>query len=224
LRSTRDELSGYEGASQCGSATAFAQRQNDVLGAVLDSILFHTRRSQRLPRRLWPIVESQAECAVRLWREPDQGIWEARGDPRHFVSSKVMCWVALDRAAKLADIRGDSELRASWQSTADEIRADILKHGVSDRGVLRQHYETDALDASNLLAALFGFLPGNDERLKCHRSVSTPRSSTPTRGACSETSLGVLTSGVPRSGRGSSSPSGFRSTPCSEEMLPLLGS
>jgi GH15 family glucan-1,4-alpha-glucosidase len=176
LRSTRDELSGYEGAKpvRVGNG-AFAQRQNDVLGAVLDSILLHTRRSQRLPRRLWPIVESQAECAVRLWREPDQDIWEARGDPRHFVSSKVMCWVALDRAAKLADIRGDSELRASWQSTADEIRADILEHGVSDRGVLRQHYETDALDASNLLAALFGFLPGNDERLRA--TVSQPPTS-----------------------------------------------
>jgi GH15 family glucan-1,4-alpha-glucosidase len=86
-----------------------------------------------------------------------------------------MCWVALDRAAKLADIRGDSELRASWQSTADEIWADILKHGVSDRGVMRQHYETDALDASNLLAALFGFLPGNDERLRA--TVSQPPTS-----------------------------------------------
>ena len=89
---------------------AFDQRQNDVFGAVLDSILLHTRRSQRLPRRLWPIVQSQAECATEVWREPDQGIWEARGEPQHYVSSKLMCWVALDRAAKLADIRGDPEL------------------------------------------------------------------------------------------------------------------
>ena len=77
-----------------------------------------------------------------------------------------MGWVALDRAAKLAEVRGDPELTMTWRATADEIKADILAHGVSDRGVLRQHYETDALDASTLLAAIFGFLPGTDERLR----------------------------------------------------------
>ena len=81
-----------------------------------------------------------------------------------------MCWVALDRAAKLAEIRGDPELAATWRATADEIKADILAHGVDDRGVLRQHYETDALDASTLLAAIFGFLPGRDERLRATRA------------------------------------------------------
>ena len=91
---------------------AFDQRQNDVFGAALDSILLHTRRSERLPRRLWPIVRAQAAGATGVWREPDQGIWEARGKPQHYVSSKLMCWVALDRAAKLAEIRGDAELQA----------------------------------------------------------------------------------------------------------------
>ena len=76
----------------------------------------------RLPRRLWPIVETQAECATRVWREPDQGIWEARGKPQHYVSSKLMCWVALDRAAKLAELRGDPTLAARWSATADEIQ------------------------------------------------------------------------------------------------------
>jgi alpha,alpha-trehalase len=168
--STREDLSGYAGARpvRVGNG-AFDQRQNDVYGAVLDSVLLHTRRSQRLPRRLWPIVQAQAECATRVWREPDQGIWEARGKPQHYVSSKLMCWVAMDRAAKLAHIRGDPELGATWQATAEEIHADILANGVSDRGVLRQHYETDALDASNLLAAMFGFLPGDDRRM--HDSV-----------------------------------------------------
>jgi alpha,alpha-trehalase len=166
---TRDELSGYAGAHpvRLGNG-AFDQRQNDVFGAALDSILLQTRRSQRMPRRLWPIVQSQAECATQVWRNPDQGIWEARGEPQHYVSSKLMCWVALDRAAKLAAIAGDSQLRKAWGSTADEIKADILEHGVRD-GVLRQHYDTDALDASTLLAALFGFLPGDDARLR--RSV-----------------------------------------------------
>jgi alpha,alpha-trehalase len=165
--STRDDLSGYAGARpvRVGNG-AFDQRQNDVYGAVLDSVLLHTRRSQRMPRRLWPIVESQASCATKVWRNPDQGIWEARGKPQHYVSSKLMCWVALDRAAKLAAIRGADDLHATWQETADEIHADILAHGVSERGVLRQHYDTDALDASVLLTALFGFLPPEDKRLR----------------------------------------------------------
>jgi GH15 family glucan-1,4-alpha-glucosidase len=113
---------------------------------------------------LWPIVESQATCATKVWREPDQGIWEARGEPRHYVSSKLMCWVALDRASKLAEIRGDKDMAATWGETAQEIKADILEHGVRD-GVLRQHYDTDALDASLLLVVLTRFLPADDERV-----------------------------------------------------------
>jgi GH15 family glucan-1,4-alpha-glucosidase len=165
--SVRDDLSGYDGARpvRIGNG-AFAQRQNDVFGAALDAVLLHSVRSQRIPRRLWPFVEAQAEAAAAVWREPDQGIWEARGKPQHYVSSKLMCWVALDRAARLASIHGDSALAAGWEQTAADIKADILEHGVSDRGVLRQHYETDALDASTLLAAIFGFLPADDPRLR----------------------------------------------------------
>jgi GH15 family glucan-1,4-alpha-glucosidase len=165
--SVRDDLSGYADARpvRVGNA-AFSQRQNDVFGAVLDSILLHTRRNERLPRRLWPIVQSQAAGATRVWRDPDQGIWEARGKPRHYVSSKLMCWVALDRACKLAQIRGDPDAAATWRATADEIRTDVLTHGVSKRSVLRQHYETDALDASTLLAGSFEFLAHDDERLR----------------------------------------------------------
>jgi alpha,alpha-trehalase len=164
--SEREDLSGYGGARpvRIGNG-AFDQRQNDVFGAALDSVLLHSRRSQRIPRRLWPLVEAQAACATAVWRQPDQGIWEARGEPRHYVSSKLMCWVALDRAAELAHIRGDAELSAEWAQTASEIKSDILEHGVDHRGVLRQHYDTDALDASTLLAAMFGFLPADDPRL-----------------------------------------------------------
>ena len=100
----------------------------------------------------------------QVWRKPDQGIWEARGEPQHYVSSKLMCWVAMDRASKLAEIRGDPELEADvGRRPPRRSRQDILEHGVKD-GVLRQHYDTDALDASTLLAAIFGFLPGDDER------------------------------------------------------------
>jgi len=165
--STRDDLSGYANARpvRIGNG-AFDQRQNDVYGSVLDSVLLHSNRSQRLPRRLWPIIVDQAEAATRVWTQPDQGIWEARGAPRHYVSSKLMCWVALDRAARLADLRGDRELRVRWRATADEISADILEKGLSSAGALRQHYDTDSLDASVLLAAMFGFLPPDDPRLR----------------------------------------------------------
>ncbi len=165
--STREDLSGYAGARpvRVGNG-AFDQRQNDVFGAALDSILLHTRRSERLPRRLWPIVQAQAKCASEVWRNPDQGIWEARGAPQHYVSSKLMCWVAMDRASRLAAMRGDAKLESTWAATAQEIREDILAHGLTAKGVLRQHYDTDALDASTLLAALFGFLPAEDERLR----------------------------------------------------------
>jgi GH15 family glucan-1,4-alpha-glucosidase len=165
--STRDELSGYAGARpvRIGNG-AFDQRQNDVFGAVMDSVLLHSRRSQRLPRRLWTLVESQARCAAAVWREPDQGIWEARGTPQHYVSSKLLCWVALDRAAKIADIRSNADLAHGWRATAVEIKKDILAHGLTEYGVLRQHYATDSMDASTLLAAMFGFFAHDDPRLR----------------------------------------------------------
>jgi GH15 family glucan-1,4-alpha-glucosidase len=163
----REDLDGYGGAQpvRIGNG-AFNQRQNDVYGAALDAVLLHCRRSRRIPRRLWPLVQAQAECATALWRQPDQGIWEARGEPRHYVSSKLMCWLALDRAARLANIAGEAALAAIWAESAAAIKSDILEHGVSERGVLRQHYDTDALDASTLLAAIFGFLPPDDARLR----------------------------------------------------------
>jgi GH15 family glucan-1,4-alpha-glucosidase len=110
-------------------------------------------------------VQAQAKCATEVWKNPDQGIWEARGEPQHYVSSKLMCWVALDRASKLAQIAGEPELVQGWGATAEEIKKDILEHGVKG-GVLRQHYATEALDASTLLAAMFGFLPHDDKVLR----------------------------------------------------------
>jgi GH15 family glucan-1,4-alpha-glucosidase len=165
--STLDHLKGYEGARpvRIGNG-AFDQRQNDLYGAVLDSVYLHSKQRDHIPERLWPVLIDQVECASRVWREPDQGIWEARGEPRHYVSSKLMCWVALDRGARLAERRGDDELSSRWQALAEEIRADILRRGVDSRGVFRQHYDTDALDASTLLVGLLRFLPPDDERVR----------------------------------------------------------
>ncbi len=159
-------LRGYEGARpvRVGNG-AYRQRQNDVYGAVLDSVYLHAKQRDHLPVRLWPVLCDQVESAARVWRQPDQGIWEARGAPRHYVSSKLMCWVAADRGARLAERRGDDDRAARWQKIADEIREDILTHGVDSRGVFRQHYDTDALDASNLLVPLVRFLPPSDQRV-----------------------------------------------------------
>ena len=165
--STLDNLSGYEGARpvRIGNG-AFDQDQHDVWGAVLDSIYLHTRSRDQLPERLWPIVVKQVESALENWSEPDRGIWEVRGDPKHFTSSKLMCWVAADRGARLAELREDLERAARWQSAADEIKDDICRNAVDERGVFCQHYETDALDASVLLMPLVRFLPSDDERIK----------------------------------------------------------
>jgi GH15 family glucan-1,4-alpha-glucosidase len=165
--STLDHLKGYEGASpvRIGNG-AYNQRQNDVFGAVLDSVYLHSKKRDHIPERLWPVLADQVRCAAAVWKQPDQGIWEARGEPRHYVSSKLMCWVAMDRGARLAERRDEQENAEKWQALADEIRADILEHGVDKRGVFRQHYETDALDASNLLIPIVRFLGPDDERVR----------------------------------------------------------
>ncbi len=163
---TLDHLKGYENARpvRVGNG-AYNQRQNDVYGAVLDSVYLHSKKRDHIPERLWPVLIDQVRCAERVWREPDQGIWEARGEPRHYVSSKLMCWVAMDRGARLAERRGEDEHAEHFQVVADEIKAEILDKGVDKRGVFRQHYDTDALDASNLLIPLVRFLPPKDERV-----------------------------------------------------------
>ena len=162
-----DHLHGYEGARPVRIGNdAYSQRQHDVWGAMLDSVYLHTKSRDRLDERLWPILKHQVECAIKYWREPDRGMWEVRGDPKHFTSSKIMCWVALDRGTRLARLREEFDLAEAWQRVADEIHADVLEHGVDSRGVFTQHYETEALDASLLLVPLVRFLPPEDQRVK----------------------------------------------------------
>jgi GH15 family glucan-1,4-alpha-glucosidase len=164
---TLDHLTGYEGARpvRIGNDAA-SQRQNDVYGAVLDSLYLHTKQYGHSSQRLWPVIEAQADRAAAVWREADHGIWEARGEPRHYVSSKLMCWVAMDRAARLAARRGRESLADRWREVANEIHADICERGVDERGVFVQHYDTVALDGSNLLIPLVRFLPAEDHRVR----------------------------------------------------------
>jgi alpha,alpha-trehalase len=162
-----EHLSGYENSRpvRIGNG-AYNQAQHDVWGAVLDSIYLHTRSRDQLPDRLWPIIKRQVESALSKWRDPDRGIWEVRGDLKHFTSSKLMCWVAADRGARLARIRNDERVATRWEEAAAEIHADICANGVDERGVFVQHYETDALDASLLMMPLVRFLPADDPRVR----------------------------------------------------------
>jgi GH15 family glucan-1,4-alpha-glucosidase len=106
------------------------------------------------------------KAAMSNWREPDQGIWEVRGEPRHFTSSKLFCWIACDRGADLARLRGDHEFAAHCEAVATEIHADVCENGVDDRGVFTQHYDTKALDAAILAMPLLRFLPPDDPRIR----------------------------------------------------------
>ena len=160
-------LSGYENAYpvRIGNG-AFSQKQHDVWGVLLDSVYLHAKSRDRLPERVWPIVMAQVQKTIEHWREPDRGIWEVRGEPKHFTSSKMFCWVALDRGARIARRRGEDELSQKWRAVADEIHADICANGLDGRGVFTQYYGTDALDASLLLMPLVRFLPKDDARIK----------------------------------------------------------
>jgi GH15 family glucan-1,4-alpha-glucosidase len=162
-----DHLSGYDFARPVRIGNdAYKQVQHDVWGAMLDSVYLHAKSRDQISDALWPVLKSQVEEAIKHWRDPDQGIWEMRGEPQHFTSSKLMCWVALDRGAKLAELEGEQASAAQWRKIADEIKADILANGVNSRGVFTQSYGSDALDASLLMVVLNRFLPSDDPRVR----------------------------------------------------------
>ena len=165
VRGRRREASSPRRSSTTSTATrvpspvrigngAYDQRQHDVWGAVLDSFYLHTKSRDGMPEEIWPILKQQVERGPRaLARDRTTASGRCAGEPQHFTSSKVMCWVALDRGARLARLREDHELADEWQVVADEIHADICENAVDDRGVFTQHYDTDALDASLPAAA-----------------------------------------------------------------------
>ena len=148
---------------------AWNQRQIDVYGALLGA-------AHRLAEQLDPdhphattgreFLVGCADAAARRWNEPDSGIWEVRGAPQHFLYSKLMCWVALDRAIAMADTLRASDKIEAWQSAADEIREQILTRGWSDAvNSFTQAFGSDNLDASALMIPLVGFLPADDPRV-----------------------------------------------------------
>jgi GH15 family glucan-1,4-alpha-glucosidase len=166
---TLEHLEGYRGSRpvRTGNA-AHEQTQLDVYGEVLDAVhLYHERTRKDIPDAWWDDVQFMAERMVEGWREPDNGIWEVRGGPRHFLYSKLMCWVALDRAVRLAGEERKSEKVSAWARERDEIRETILREGYNEEvGAFTQYLGGKSLDASALIIPQTGFLPPTDARVK----------------------------------------------------------
>ena len=165
---TLDHLEGYRGSRpvRIGNA-AYNQRQLDIFGEVLEAAYNYVNIGGYISSKDWILLETFVDAACELWSEPDSGIWEVRGGPFHFVHSKVMCWVAVDRGIKLAQRLGRNDKLSHWQKATEQIRKDILNKGWNpEKEAFTQHYGTDALDASALLLPLFGFLPVSDKRIK----------------------------------------------------------
>jgi alpha,alpha-trehalase len=146
---------------------AWDQVQLDVYGELLNSLWLYQEQLGTLHMEIQQFVADLADTAARRWKETDSGMWEMRGEPRHHLSSKVLCWVALDRAVKLADQLDEHAKVAEWEAARDEIRAAVLERGWSEsRQAFAQSFDSDDLDAAQLLMPILGFLPATDERMK----------------------------------------------------------
>jgi GH15 family glucan-1,4-alpha-glucosidase len=166
---TLDHLSGYLGSGpvRIGNA-AYHQSQHDIYGILLDVVHQDIEERRRTPERLdqvWTRVRSVVRKVAESWREPDKGIWEIRGEERHFVFSKVLCWVAIDRGIKIARLLGKDAWADDQTALRDEIHATICRDGWSEEaGAFTQSFGSPDLDASNLLMAEYGFFDPRDAR------------------------------------------------------------
>jgi len=146
---------------------AWGQTQLDVYGELLNSLHLYREQLGELHPEIQAFVADLADTAARRWREQGAGMWEMRGAPRHHVSSKVLCWVALDRAIALAPQLGEHANLAHWTAERDQIREAILTRGWSEsRQAYAQSFDSDELDAAQLLMPIFGFLPATDPRMR----------------------------------------------------------
>ncbi|MGJ8696512.1 MAG: glycoside hydrolase family 15 protein [Verrucomicrobiaceae bacterium] len=174
---TLDHLAGYHGSGpvRIGNA-AYTQEQHDIFGILLDVIWQDLGERSRLPEdmdRIWTTVRSIVKTVSETWEQPDRGIWEIRGDKKHFVFSKVLCWVALDRAIKIAGFLGKDQWAARHRPLRDHIHNTICEKGWKEHiGAFTQSYETDDLDSANLLMADFGFIDGKDPRFQSTVALS----------------------------------------------------
>ena len=168
---TLDHLSGYMGSRpvRIGNA-AWQQKQNDSFGYLMSMIYQYYKLvpgSQDEKENVWDMVKNICRTVIKEWKCPDKGIWEIRGEAQHFVSSKVMCWVALDRGTRIARHLGKHREAGMWQHEAERIKADVLQKGWNSRlGTFTQTYDNEALDASLLLMEPYGFIPADDGRYR----------------------------------------------------------
>jgi len=163
-----DHLSGWRGSRPVRVGNdAWHQHQHDVFGAVLDGVYRLRDQITALDPDTIAFLARMADAAATAWREPDRGIWEMRGEPRHFLHSKLMCWVALDRAVRLSDQLGLSVEATRWSDAAETLRAEIVERGWNDEvGAFTQSFGSSDLDASVLMMAITGFLPASDPRMR----------------------------------------------------------
>jgi len=146
---------------------AWSQVQLDVYGELLNSLWLYREHLGTLHPEIRAFVADLADTAAARWKEPDQGMWEMRGEPRHHLSSKVLCWTALDRAVRLAPQLGDYAKVDEWTAARDEIHAAVLERGWSQAcGAYAQAFDSDEMDAAALLMPILGFLPAGDERMR----------------------------------------------------------
>ncbi|HVB99317.1 MAG TPA: glycoside hydrolase family 15 protein [Candidatus Dormibacteraeota bacterium] len=165
---TLDHLAGYRGSKpvRVGNG-AFRQRQLDIYGELLDSVYLYNKYGSPISYQLWEDVSKLVNWITRNWRTKDQGVWEMRGASQDFVYSKVMCWVALDRALRLADKRSFPSARAAWLVARDQIYIDVIENGWNSKlNAFTQSYGSDALDASNLIMPLVFFMAPNDPKME----------------------------------------------------------
>jgi GH15 family glucan-1,4-alpha-glucosidase len=161
-----DWLPGYEGSKPVRTGNAASrQYQLDVYGEVFDALYRSAAAELPAHDQAWPLQLALMDFLESGWKEPDEGIWEVRGERRHFTHSKVMAWVAADRAVRSVEQLGETGPIERWSAMREEIRQWVLENGVDDRGVFVQHAGTHELDASLLMVPLVGFLPANDERV-----------------------------------------------------------
>jgi GH15 family glucan-1,4-alpha-glucosidase len=163
-----DWLEGYRGSRPVRIGNGAAQQfQLDTFGELLDTAWLYRRHGGEIDEIFWDFLSRVGGVVLEKWREPDQGIWEIRGEPKHFVYSKVMAWVALDRLVKLAEEDGrEGELEA-WRAARDELRELIEAEGVdSESGAFVQSFGSSSLDASNLMIPIVGFVSHDDPRAR----------------------------------------------------------
>ena len=160
-------LPGYENSApvRIGNA-ASGQLQLDVYGEVIDALELSFRAGLHDDRHTWSLQRALLGYLEQHWAQPDEGLWEVRGPRRHFVHSKVMAWVAFDRAARYAGHAGEKELAAKWRKISDEINREVCEKGYdAARGAFVQYYGASELDAAVLLISDVGFLPADDPRV-----------------------------------------------------------